>query len=456
MQRTYIKDSISLVGKEIKINGWVETRRDHGKLIFLDIRDATGIVQAVVNPKISSGAHQAAQSIRSEHTLEIAGVVNKRPENLINPRMATGTVELEVRELEIISTADSLPFELEADLNIDTYLDYQPLALRSPKNRATFKIQNEIVESFRSFLRNKDFTEFQAPKIVAQAAEGGANVFGVDYFNHPAYLAQSPQLYKQIMVGVFERVFTVGSVYRAEPHSTTRHLNEYVSLDLEFGFIKDHTDIMNLMRDWMEHLMSHLQKNAASEISLLQLQLPKVPKEIPSFKLKEAQEILKKEYGVEAEGLPDLDPEHERLICEYSSKNMSSEFVFITHYPTKKRPFYTYPDEQDPETTKSFDLLFRGVEITTGGQRINDYHELLKNIDKWGYKKENFSFYLEAFQYGMPPEGGCATGLERLTQKLTGLPNVKLATLFPRDLNRIDLSLSKLKLEKEKKHGQQT
>lgn len=451
MTRTYILDSLKNVGKEITINGWVAVRRDHGKLIFLDIRDASGIIQVVVNPKVAPEAHKTAEKLRSEFVVEISGKVNKRPEKLINPHLPTGSVELEATDIIILAEAETLPFELGTQTHIDTYLDNQPIALRSEKDRAAFKIQSGIVRSFRDFLDSRDFTEFQVPKIVAQAAEGGADVFRLDYFGHQAYLAQSPQLYKQIMVGVFERVYTVTSVFRAEPHSTTRHLNEYVSLDLEFGFIKDHTDIMNLEHDWMEHLINHLQSNFAQELKALNVALPKVPKQIPIFKLREAQEILKKEYKVDAVGEPDLEPEHERLICQYAQTKLNSEFAFITHYPTAKRPFYTYSDEADPETTKSFDLLFRGVEITTGGQRINDYQQLLKNIDKWGYKRENFSFYLQAFRYGMPPEGGCATGLERLTQKLCGLENVKLATLFPRDMNRIDISLSKLKLDDKKK-----
>ena len=444
--RTLVLDTPNKIGQKVKICGWVDVRRDHGKLIFLDVRDRTGIVQAVINPKVSAEAHKTAQELRSEYVLEIQGKVNPRPENLINAKMATGTVEIEVADLKILVRAEALPFELDTALNIDTYLDNQPLALRSRKNQAIFRIQSAIVQSFRDFLSGQGFTEFQAPKIVAQAAEGGAEVFKVDYFDHKAYLAQSPQLYKQIMVGVFERVFTVTSVYRAEPHSTTRHLNEYVSLDMEMGFIKDHTDVMNVLNGWMTSLTKLLRKNNVSDLALLGMELPMVPKKIPMFKLKEAQKIIDKKYGTKATGLPDLDPEHERMICKYVQEKFDSEFAFITHYPTKKRPFYTYPDEDDPETTKSFDLLFRGVEITTGGQRINDYEQLLANIDKWGYKRENFSFYLEAFKYGMPPEGGCATGLERLTQKLVGVDNIKLATLFPRDMNRIDLSLGKLKL----------
>ena len=251
------------------------------------------------------------------------------------------------------------------------------------------------------------------------------------------------------MVGVFERVFTITNVFRAEPHATTRHINEYASLDYEMGFIEDHTDVMEMHRGWMEHLMKTLASERGDEFKLLKAKIPEVPKEIPTFRLSRAQEILKKEYKLDAVGAPDLDPEHERKICEYAQKKYKSDFVFITHYPTAKRPFYTYPDEKEPELTKSFDMLFRGVEITTGGQRIHDYKQLLQNIDKWGYKKENFTFYLEAFKYGMPPEGGCATGLERLTQKLVGADNVREVSLFPRDMGRIDLLLNKLKLDEE-------
>ena len=451
MSRTYVAECLKHVGKNITIQGWVASRRDHGKLIFLDIRDLSGVVQVVVNPQVAAGAHETAQAVRGEYVVEITGEAHKRPENLVNKDMLTGTVEIEATNLEILAPAEPLPFELDTNLNIDTYLDNQPLALRSPKNQAIFKIQAAIVQSFRDYLIGQRFTEFQAPKIVAQAAEGGANVFKIDYFGHKAYLAQSPQLYKQIMAGIFERAFTVTSVYRAEPHSTTRHLNEYVSLDYEMGFIADHTDIMKMHRGWIAHLIKLLEKDSAEQIKALGVNLPKIPKEIPTFKLTEAQDIITKEYGMKnAQGEPDLDPEHERLICQYASEKLGSEFVFITHYPTKKRPFYTFPDEKNSEETKSFDLLFRGVEITTGGQRINNYEQLLANLDKWGYKRENFSFYLEAFKYGMPPEGGCATGLERLTQKLCGLDNVKLATLFPRDMHRIDVSLSKLNLDNKK------
>src|SRR3989344_7857302 len=281
MERTYTADAVNKIGKEIQICGWVDVRRDHGRLIFLDIRDMTGIIQGVINPKVSAEAHTAAEELRSEFVVQAKGKVNRRPENLINPKMATGTVEVEITDLVILARAEPLPFELDANLNIDTYLDNQPLTLRSRKNRAIFRLQAAVAQSFREYLRSINFTEFQSPKIVAQAAEGGAEVFRVKYFDHNAYLAQSPQLYKQIMVGVFERVFTVTSVYRAEPHSTTRHINEYVSLDMEMGFIKDHTDVMKVLNGWIAYLVELLQKNNAADIKLLEIKLPAVPKEIP-------------------------------------------------------------------------------------------------------------------------------------------------------------------------------
>jgi nondiscriminating aspartyl-tRNA synthetase len=321
-------------------------------------------------------------------------------------------------------------------------LDYLPLTLRAEKYRALFKIQAEIVEAFRAFLRGQSFTEFQAPKLVGGSTEGGANVFKVDYFGTPAFLGQSPQFYKQIMVGIFERVFTVGNVYRAEEHATTRHLNEYTSLDLEFGMIKDHTDVMKLETDLLRFLLEHLNKTVAGELKLWNFVAPMIPEQIPVFKLREVQELIKRETGVDHTSEPDLEPGEEKWIGEYAKKQFNSDFVFVTHYPTVKRPMYTYPDETDPDYTKSFDLLFRGIEITTGGQRINDYEQLVNNIKKWGLNPDNFKFYLEAFKYGMPPEGGLAIGLERLTARLLEIDNVKYATLFPRDLNRIDLQIS--------------
>jgi nondiscriminating aspartyl-tRNA synthetase len=441
MKRIYIKNLHEHIGKEVSIAGWVDVRRDHGKLIFIDLRDMTGIVQMVALPNHTE-VHAVAQTLRAEWVITVTGKVNKRPEKMVNPNAATGDIEIEILGVEVLTKAHELPFEKDAELNLDTYLDNLPLTLRTERSKATFRVQAEIIRAFRDFLTSERFVEIQAPKIVGGDAEGGASAFEVDYFGHKAFLATSPQLYKQIMVGVFERVFTTGNIYRAEKHSTTRHINEYTSLDLEMGFIKDHTDIMALESHFLAFLIERLEKHCAYEFKLIGAELPKLSKEIPSFKLRNAQEIIKKEYGKDCIGEPDLEPQHERWLSEYAKKKYASDFVFVTHYPVKKRPFYTYEDESDPGYTKSFDLLFRGLEVTTGGQRIHDYDKLVSNIKTWGLQPEKFSYYLQAFKYGMPPEGGLAIGLERLTAKLLGLENIKEATLFPRDINRIDSLLS--------------
>lgn len=443
MPRTLILDAINQVGEDILIQGWVQTRRDLGKIIFLDVRDRSGLIQAVCAPTELGDAYEEAKKARAEFVVEIKGTVHQRQAKNINPHLATGEIEMVAKDFQILAEAEPLPFDLaDEKIGLDVYLDNLPITLRTAKRQAIFKVQAEIVEAFRQFSRSQDFTEIQAPKIVGSSTEGGANVFEIKYFGHRAFLAQSPQFYKQIMVGIFERVFCIGNVFRAEEHATTRHINEYTSLDLEMGFINDHTDVMKLETEFFRYLIEHLRKNCPREISLLKADLPAVPEEIPAFKLREVQQIIKRETGIDHTHEPDLEPNEEQWISDYVKKKHGSEFVFITHYPTAKRPMYTYPDEADPDYTKSFDLLFRGVEITTGGQRIHDYEQLVANIKRWRLKPENFSFYLESFKYGMPPEGGLAIGLERLTAKLLGIENIKEATLFPRDLNRIDLPLS--------------
>lgn len=439
--RTIIKDLREGVGKETTIAGWVDVRRDHGKLIFIDVRDRSGKVQCVVTPD-KKEAHAAAGALRPEWVVSVTGKINKRPEKMVNKDEPNGAVEIEVVEIKVLGQAKELPFELGTETHLDTHLDYLPLTLRDKKHTAVFKVQAHTVQAFREFHTHEGFTEFQAPKLIGDDAEGGANSFDVSYFKHTAHLAQSPQLYKQIMVGVFERVFTVGNVYRAEKHSTTRHLNEYTSLDIEFGFIKDHTDVMEIENRFLLYLEKELRGHCAEEFALLNAEIPAVPKKIPTMKLVDALALIKKEIGMDKTGAMDLDPEDERFLCEYAKKEYNSDFIFVTHFPTAKRPFYTYRDEADPTYTKGFDLLFRGVEITTGAQRIHDYDMLVASLTEKGLNPEKFSFYLQAFKYGLPPHGGFGMGLERLTQKLLGLANVKEATLFPRDLNRIDGRLS--------------
>ena len=405
------------------IQGWVSVRRDQGKMVFFDFRDRSGAVQGVVLPK--SEALETAKNVRAEYVVSVEGKVNARPEKNVNAGVQNGDIELEVQKMEILSVAE-IPFELGSEVNLDTYLDHLPFTLRSEKSKQIFKVQEAIIQGFRDGMKAQDFTEFQAPALVGGDAEGGASAFEVNYYyDKKAYLATSPQLYKQIMVGVFERAFTTPKIFRGEKHSTTRHLSEYSSLDFEMGFIKDHTEVMAAL----ERTMRLIVDKAGLPVAM--------PATIPVLKLREVQKIL----GVSTDE-PDLEPEHERAICEWALKEHGSDFVFVTHYPVSKRPFYTYEDEADPGYTKSFDLLFRGLEITTGGQRIHDYTTLIERIKGRKLNPELFSYYLQAFKVGMPPHGGSATGLERLTARLLNLPNVKEATLFPRDLNRIDTLLS--------------
>jgi nondiscriminating aspartyl-tRNA synthetase len=441
MERTYIKDIPANLGHEICVKGWVDVRRDMGKLIFLDLRDMTGRVQAVCLPNHKE-VLAVATTLRPEWVVEVKGKVNARPEKTINKNEANGAVEIEVLEVRVLSAAKELPFEKNVEVNLDTYLNHLPLTLRTDKSKAVFKVQAATIAAFREYLNSQGFTEFQSPKLIGEDAEGGANSFEVEYFGHKAHLGQSPQLYKQIMAGVFERVYATGNVYRAEKHSTTRHTNEYTSLDIEMAFIKDHTDVMAMETEFLRHIMKRLKETCATEFALHKAEIPEVPEKIPSFKLREAQEIIKKEYGTDCSKEPDLEPQHERWLCEYAKKTFNSDFIFVTHFPITKRPFYTYEDESDPGYAKGGDLLFRGVEITTLAQRIHDYDKLVASIKNRGLNPDKFSFYLQAFKYGMPPHGGLGLGLERLTAKLLNLENIKEATLFPRDINRIDNLLS--------------
>lgn len=454
MQRILTIDTPKHIGQKITLAGWVNVRRDHGKIIFIDLRDRTGIIQVVFAPnKKNPELQKLAEILRSEYVAQITGTINERPKAMINEKIPTGKVELLAEELVILNSAQSLPIDLGAknlDMGLETLLDMRPLTLKHAKARAIFKVQAEIVKSFHGFFSKNDFTEIQTPKIVAEATEGGSEVFSIKYFESKAYLAQSPQFYKQIMVGVFERVFTIGNVYRAEPHDTTRHLNEYTSLDIEMGFIKDHTDLMKIETEWLKFLFERLSANCRSEFETLGAAFPKALSDIPAISFPEAKKITEKISGKKTDPM-DLEPEEERILCDYAQKELNSELVFITHYPAKKRPWYTMPDDKDATYTKSFDLLFRGVEITTGGQRIHNYEQLVQSIKSRGIDPEKFAFYLQAFKYGMPPEGGFAVGLERLTAKLLGLANVKEATLFPRDMKRIDLLLHKEKIIKEDK-----
>ena len=443
-ERTLISDLAAKAGETVCIQGWVDVRRDQGKLVFFDFRDRSGTVQGVVLPG-DEALMTAAKEVRNEFVVSVEGIVNNRPEKNIQEGKLNGAIELEIRGIEVLSAADSLPFELDAELNLDTLFDNRPLTLRRKEEQAIFRVQHEIVKAYRDFLTQEGFMEFQSPKLVGDDAEGGAGIFKVEYFTKTAYLATSPQLYKQILVGAFERVFTIGSMFRAEKHSTTRHMNELAMCDLEMGFIKDHTDVMRMITKLMRSITDHLATSSTKEFAALDATIPLVGDGdiFPSMKLREAQELIKRETGEDKTDEPDLEPEDERWLSEYARTHLGSDFVFITHYPVSKRPFYTMEDPEDPGFTRSFDLLFRGVELMSGAQRVHDHDMLVEKIRDKGLDPEKFSFYLQAFKYGIPPHGGMGMGLERLTQKYLGLDNVKEAALFPRDLNRIDTLLSK-------------
>jgi nondiscriminating aspartyl-tRNA synthetase len=445
MERTLIKDLKNHVGTEVLINGVVNVARHQGKMAFFDFRDRSSLIQGVVfgKPEVL----EVAKDIGQEYSVAVKGIVNKRPEKMVNANVANGDIELEITGIEVLNASDAMPFDMDTDFSLDVLLDNRPLTLRRARERAIFKIQAEITSAYATFLRQEGFTEFQAPKLVGGDAEGGAEVFKVGYFNEKtAYLATSPQLYKQIMVGVFERVFTFATAFRAEKSATTRHLSEYTSLDIEMGFIKDHKDIMRVETALMRFITKHLQETCSAELKVLEMELPLTGDPtsdiFPHMKLREAQELIKERTGEDKTNEPDLEPEDERWLCEYARTELNSDFIFITHYPVSKRPFYTYEDETDPGFTKSFDCLFRGVEITTGGQRVHNAEDLMRRMEMKGLKPENFSYYLQIFKMGIPPHGGWGMGLERLTAKFTGAKNVKEATLFPRDINRIDTLLS--------------
>jgi aspartyl/asparaginyl-tRNA synthetase len=303
--------------------------------------------------------------------------------------------------------------------------------------RARLKVSEAITRGFREYLLGRGFTEIHTPKICLTGAEGGANIFTVEYFDRKAFLAQSPQFYKQIGVGIYERVFEVGPVFRAEPHQTSRHVNEYTSLDYEMGFIESFTDVMSLESALLAHCLDILRAEYGYELSMLEADVPVVGEEIPSVTLEEAHGITGKITGNDYSGEPDLEPEEERILCDYSSKEWGSEFLFVTHFPTEKRPFYTMDDPLNPGTTLSFDLLFRGLEVTTGGQRIHDYGMQVDKLRAFGLDPGDFSGYLQAHLYGLPPHGGLAIGLERMTARILGIENIRYTTMFPRDVKRL-------------------
>ncbi|MHB8627481.1 MAG: aspartate--tRNA(Asn) ligase [Aggregatilineales bacterium] len=419
------------IGEQVYLCGWLHRLRLMGELNFLILRDRAGLAQAVLTPDELA----PLVGLSPETVIALTGTVVKETQAPAGVELHDVTVEV----LSPVSEPTTFPlYKKSIRVALPTFLDHAVVGHRALDRRAILRIASGVMTGFRETLRSQDFTEIQTPKLVSTATESGANVFPVEYFGRKAYLAQSPQLYKQIMVGVFERVFEVGPVFRAEPHATSRHITEYVSLDAEFGFIRDHHDVMALLTRVMRGILAYLQIHHLAELRMLDVELPTVPEHIPQIHFPAAQQILHTQFGVkDALGEPDLSPEHERILGEWARSEHGSDFLFVTGYPMVKRAFYTHPDPTDARWSNSFDLLFRGLEITTGGQRLHRYSDYLAAMARAKLPEEAVESYLEAFKFGMPPHGGFAIGLERLVMQLLCLENVKLATLFPRDMGRL-------------------
>jgi nondiscriminating aspartyl-tRNA synthetase len=431
MQRIPTKELKEHLDERIKIAGWIHGLRQLSKVNFLLLRDATGFAQVVVDSKPQM---QMLSKLHMESVVEVEGKV-------VAEKNAPGGFEIHAPEIRVVSEVkDVVPFPINKatlNVNLDTFLDYAAYGLRHPEKRAIFKIEAEIMRGFRNHLNDQGFTEIATPKIVASATESGANVFALNYFDGKAYLAQSPQFYKQMMVAVFERVYEVAPVFRAEPHSTSRHLNEYVSMDVELGFVEDHTTVMEVLTVLVRAILTQIETFAAPELKALKVAMPLAPEKFPAISFREGQKLIAERYGEDCSHEPDLSPQHERWLGEWAREVHQSDYVFVTGFPMSKRPFYTHPDPNDPDYANGFDLLFRGMELVTGGQRLHLYEDYLEVLKARNLSPEPFQGYLDAFRFGMPPHGGFAIGLERFVTQLLGLQNVREATLFPRDINRL-------------------
>ena len=419
------------VGKTIKMNGAVHNIRDMGEFAFIILRKAEGLVQCVYE---EGKTEFDLKDLKEESAVEVTGVI------ALEERAPQG-FELRLTGIRVLSEpAETMPIAInkwKMNTSLETRLSLRPVSLRNVRERAKFKIQEGIVRGFREFLSSQGFTEVHTPKIVSRGAEGGANVFKLNYFNKKAELGQSPQFYKQMMVGVFDRVFEVAPVFRAEKHNTTRHLNEYIGLDFEMGYIDSFEDVMAMETGFLKFTMELLKSEYKKELDMLGIDLPSIS-QIPHVRFAEAKQLVSEKYNRKIRNPFDLEPEEEVLIGRYFKEEYDSDFVFVTHYPSKKRPFYAMDDPEDTSVTLSFDLLYKGLEITTGGQRIHDYQMILEKMEKRGMDPEDIKDYLMIFKYGMPPHGGLGIGLERLTMRLLDEQNVRETSLFPRDVTRLE------------------
>ncbi|MCQ2328213.1 MAG: aspartate--tRNA(Asn) ligase [Paludibacteraceae bacterium] len=416
---------------------------------FLILRKAEGLLQGVLQNEQTvvvdeKGETVQVNNINREMAVAIEGVVNEA--KIKDPAVAYSQMEVAIDKIEIISRpattevldTNSLKFGDE-DAMLRFKFDNRHVTLRNPRDMAILRVQSAISQGFAQYLHSQGFTQIYSPKIVSEGAEGGANVFKMDYFDKQVYLAQSPQFYKQIGVGVYERVFEIAPAYRAEKHATSRHLNEFISMDVEMGFIKGQEDVMELEMNLLRNIMKYVSEHCAHELQLLNADMPAIPDQIPAYRLSECHELLWNEHLTEEDhrGEDDMAPEEERAICKYVKEKYGSDFVFITHFPSQHRAFYAMDDPEDGKLTLSFDLLMRGLEITSGGQRMHEEADYRRKMVERGMDPEKFHFYMDTFHNGMPPHGGFAIGLERLTACILNIANVKECSMFPRDINRV-------------------
>ncbi|MFW5716699.1 MAG: aspartate--tRNA(Asn) ligase [Spirochaetota bacterium] len=422
IERVLVTELGDRIGQEVRLAGWVHRIRELGAVSFVLLRDRSGLGQLVYDGKVSAA---------NESVVAVRGTVQANEK-------APGGYELHVTETEVLGPATGdLPIAINQDpdsLGLDALLDNRILSLRIPKVRSIFAVQATIADAFADYLRSNGFTEIKSSKLIGSGTEGGTGLFTVDYFGDRVYLAQSPQFYKQAMVASgMERVFEIGAAYRAEKHDTPRHLNEYVSLDVEMGFISGHEDLMDLEVGLLSHIFRVVAERNATDLEALGASVPTAEQmaATPRIDHDEAKTIISDRGGKK---VFEINPEGERELCAWAEETAGVPAVFVSGFPRKKRPFYTYPDGLK---TKSFDLLFRGLEITTGGQRIHEYAMLTETLPKFGLTEEGLGDYCTIFKYGCPPHGGFAIGLERLTQQILGLSNVKEASLFPRDRKRV-------------------
>ena len=439
MERKTAIDCIGLVGTQVLLKGWVERVRTHGKISFFDLRDRTGVIQIAAFDELASEVGK----LSPQDVVEIEGEVKARGEKYTNPDLETGTVEVKLSKLSVIAKAQEMPFDMGGkDLNLElpTLLDYRTLSLRHQSVRPIFKIQEAIMEGFRLAAKELECTEIFTPTISYSSTEGGAEVFPIDYYGKKAFLTQSPQLYKQMVVPMLERVYTIAHAYRAEPSVTTYHLSEVTQLDCEFGFVS-FDELLDLLEEVGRETLFGAAEKTKDIFKEHNLEKIAIGKTIPRLKLREAQKLILDITGRDVTKEPDLSRQDELDICAWAKEKHNSDLVTITHFPTKKRAFYTMPDPKDPTYSLSYDILFRGVEIASGSLRRNNYDDLVAAIKERGMNPDNFAMYLMAFKYGMPKEGGFSYGLERMTMKIMGLSNIRQASLFPRDMERVDKRL---------------